>query len=130
MTSPIVQTAFLGHDAAHHAITHNRTVDNIISLVVNSCVGIGISWWNNTHNCHHLVVNSADCDPDIQFMPLIACSELYFGSVYSKYHEAALIFDKSARKTISVQHYSFLPLMMVARYGKRDRMQCKDSIAD
>eukprot|EP00877_Chromochloris_zofingiensis_P004585 jgi/Chrzof1/14127/Cz08g26030.t1 len=50
-------------------------------------------------------------------MPLIACSELYFGSVYSKYHEAALIFDKSARKTISVQHYSFLPLMMVARYG-------------
>lgn len=61
-----MQVAFIGHDAGHNAITHNRTWDGYIGLVVNACLGIGPSWWKATHNIHHTVVNSTDCDPDIQ----------------------------------------------------------------
>eukprot|EP00195_Chlamydomonas_chlamydogama_P013126 CAMPEP_0202904742 /NCGR_PEP_ID=MMETSP1392-20130828/30911_1 /ASSEMBLY_ACC=CAM_ASM_000868 /TAXON_ID=225041 /ORGANISM="Chlamydomonas chlamydogama, Strain SAG 11-48b" /LENGTH=430 /DNA_ID=CAMNT_0049592531 /DNA_START=222 /DNA_END=1514 /DNA_ORIENTATION=- len=111
------QVAFIGHDAGHHAITHQRHKDNVLGLVINAFVGIGLSWWNNTHNVHHTVPNSADCDADIQFMPLIANSPLYFNSLFSKYHDHELTFDETARRLISYQHLSFLPLLMIARYG-------------
>ena len=63
------QTAFVGHDLGHNAVTGNRRVDNVLGLVVNAGVGIGMSWWKSTHNVHHTVVNAADSDPDIQVRP-------------------------------------------------------------
>lgn len=60
------QVAFIGHDLGHSAVTQKRNIDNLLGLLVNAGVGIGMSWWKSTHNVHHLVVNSADSDPDIQ----------------------------------------------------------------
>eukprot|EP00891_Asterochloris_glomerata_P005478 jgi/Astpho2/5478/e_gw1.00078.22.1_t len=111
------QVAFVGHDAGHNAVTHDRFKDGLIGLLVNACIGIGPSWWKATHNVHHTVVNSVDCDPDIQFMPLLAVSDAYFKSVFSRYHLNTLVFDKAAAKLISVQHLTFLPLLMVAKFG-------------
>jgi len=64
------QTAFLGHDLGHSAVTGDRKVDNLLGLGVNAGVGIGMSWWKSTHNTHHTVVGAADSDPDIQVLHL------------------------------------------------------------
>ncbi|DBA88504.1 TPA: hypothetical protein ACH3X2_004984 [Trebouxia sp. C0005] len=111
------QVAFVGHDAGHNAVTHSSKYDGYIGLVVNACIGIGPSWWKATHNVHHLVVNSLDCDPDIQFMPLLAISPRFFKPVFSRYHNAVLHFDAAASRLIPYQHFTFIPLLMVAKYG-------------
>ena len=41
-----LQMAFVGHDAGHNAITHDRWSDGILGLLVTSTVGIGISWYD------------------------------------------------------------------------------------
>ena len=65
----------------------NRKYDIVIGwLIGNMCNGIGISWWSSTHNVHHCAVNSLECDPDIQHMPILAVTRKYFDSVYSLYH--------------------------------------------
>lgn len=38
------QAAFVGHDAGHNAVTHDRDTDSRIGLLVNACLGIGLSW--------------------------------------------------------------------------------------
>ena len=50
-------------------------------------------------------------------MPLLAVSDAYFKSIFSRYHLNTLVFDKAAAKLISVQHLTFLPLLMVAKFG-------------
>jgi fatty acid desaturase len=112
------QTMFIGHDAGHGAITHDHGKDFLIGLVVgNLCNGVGITWWTTTHNVHHCACNSLECDPDIQHMPVMAVSPKYFDSVWSLYHSRRLTFDRAARWLISVQHYSFYPIMAVARFN-------------
>ena len=110
------QSMFIGHDAGHTAITYNRRIDRIIGLIIgNACNGVGIGWWSATHNVHHCAVNSLECDPDIQHMPLLAVTSKYFNSVFSLYHNRQIKFDWLARTFVSVQHYTFYPLMAVAR---------------
>ena len=110
------QSMFIGHDAGHCAVTHNRKLDTAIGwLIGNMCNGVGISWWSSTHNVHHCAVNSLECDPDIQHMPILAVTRKYFESVYSLYHNRQLKFDWLAKKFVSVQHYTFYPIMAVAR---------------
>lgn len=50
-------------------------------------------------------------------MPLLAVSEFFFEDVWSRYHQDRLVFDSLARKLISWQHLTFLPLLMVAKFG-------------
>lgn len=38
------QAAFIGHDVGHSAVTHVRAVDSVIGLIIQACVGIGLSW--------------------------------------------------------------------------------------
>ena len=52
-------------------------------------------------------------------MPLLAVSDFFFEDVWSKYHQDCLVFDSLARKLISWQHLTFLPLLMVAKFGIR-----------
>ena len=79
--------------------------------------GIGVGWWKATHNVHHLVVNSADHDPDIQHMPFLAISPHFFTSLFSRYHMDTLHFTPAARRLVALQHRLFWPLLAVARYG-------------
>jgi delta8-fatty-acid desaturase len=112
------QTMFIGHDAGHGAITHDHAKDFLIGLVVgNLCNGVGITWWTTTHNVHHCACNSLECDPDIQHMPVLAVTPKYFQSVYSLYHKRTMAFDAAAKALVSVQHYSFYPIMAVARFN-------------
>jgi fatty acid desaturase/predicted heme/steroid binding protein len=110
------QSMFIGHDAGHCAVTHNRTYDTMIGWVIgNMCNGVGISWWSATHNVHHCAVNSLECDPDIQHMPIFAVTKKYFNHITSLYHNRQLKFDWFAKKFVRVQHYTFYPIMAVAR---------------
>jgi len=112
------QAAFLGHDAGHSGITHVRKWDNAIGLFAgNFCNGIGISWWKNTHNVHHIVTNSADHDPDIQHLPVFAVSDTFFGSLFSKYHSATMVFDKTTQLFVSYQHWYWIPMLMFAKWS-------------
>eukprot|EP00192_Tetraselmis_astigmatica_P004037 CAMPEP_0117685094 /NCGR_PEP_ID=MMETSP0804-20121206/21531_1 /TAXON_ID=1074897 /ORGANISM="Tetraselmis astigmatica, Strain CCMP880" /LENGTH=465 /DNA_ID=CAMNT_0005496293 /DNA_START=397 /DNA_END=1794 /DNA_ORIENTATION=+ len=116
------QAAFLGHDTGHCGITHVRKYDNAIGLLAGNLFnGIGISWWKNTHNVHHIMTNSADHDPDIQHLPIFAVTSKYFGSIFSKYHSATMVFDKTTKFLVSHQHLYFFPVLMVAKlslYGQ------------
>jgi len=110
------QSLFIGHDAGHNAVTHNSLYDRLIGLVVgNTFNGVGIAWWKATHNVHHMAVNSIECDPDIQHIPLFAISDKYFAGVTSLYHNRILKFDGLARLLVSYQHYTFYLIMAVAR---------------
>lgn len=68
-----------------------------------------------THNVHHLACNNVQYDPDIQHVPLFAVSEKYFNSLYSFYHKRKMTFDRAARFLVSYQHWTFYPIMAVAR---------------
>ena len=112
------QTMFIGHDAGHGAITHDHGKDFFVGLVVgNLCNGVGITWWTTTHNVHHCACNSLECDPDIQHMPVLAVTPKYFESVYSLYHRRTMAYDAAAKFLVSIQHYSFYPIMAVARFN-------------
>lgn len=50
-------------------------------------------------------------------MPLLAVSDHFFEDVWSKYHQDWLIFDGTAKALISRQHMTFLPLLMIAKFG-------------
>lgn len=112
------QLAFLGHDAGHNSVSHNRDQDYLFGLLVGPLFGgISINWWKATHNVHHVSTNSIEHDPDIQHLPVIAVHERYFTSVYSKYHKRIMPFDAAARFFVTYQHYLYFPIMMVARWN-------------
>ena len=112
------QLAFVGHDAGHNALTGVRSTDGALGLGLgNAATGIGIGWWKATHNVHHNCVNSCDHDPDIQHMPFLALSPVFFGSLFSRFHMDTLHFTAAARRFVRVQHLAFFPLLCVARYG-------------
>jgi delta8-fatty-acid desaturase len=110
------QSMFIGHDAGHTSITYDRKKDAMIGWCVGNLFnGVGIAWWMATHNVHHCACNSLECDPDIQHMPVFAVSNKYFGSVYSLYHRRRMTYDRLARTLVRFQHYTFYPIMAVAR---------------
>lgn len=58
--------------------------------------------------------------PAMQFMPLLAISPRFFQPLYSRYHSALLQFDTAAACLIPYQHFTFIPLLMVAKFGELD----------
>jgi delta8-fatty-acid desaturase len=96
----------------------------------NSIGGVSIGWWKATHNVHHIVTNhvrhgmillsliySLDCD--IQHLPFIACSPLFFQDIYSSYHSRVMDFTKSviARTVVPVQHLTFYAVLFFGRFN-------------
>ena len=51
-------------------------------------------------------------------MPLLAISPRFFTPLFSRYHNALLEFDGAARVLIPYQHFTFIPLLMVAKFGE------------
>lgn len=115
------QFAFVGHDAGHmSARTHARDGIDVPKLgaLVTLFNGISVAWWKATHNVHHAVPNSVDCDPDIAHLPVFAVHERMFGSLFNKYHRRVMPFDWTARNVfVPYQHLWYYPIMAVARFN-------------
>jgi delta8-fatty-acid desaturase len=112
------QVAFIGHDAGHHLITHDQDTDEKIGFVVgNTISGISIGWWKRSHNAHHVVTNSVNCDPDIQHLPVFAITDKFFKPVMSTYHDKIFFFDKISKFFVSNQHLLYYVIMGVARFN-------------
>ncbi|KAE9615517.1 hypothetical protein Lal_00018389 [Lupinus albus] len=111
-----MQSAYVGHDSGHHVVMVNSGFNKLAQLLSGNCLtGISIAWWKWTHNAHHIACNSLDYDPDLQHMPVFAVSSSFFKSITSKFYDRVLKFDFLARFLISYQHWSFYPVMIVAR---------------
>lgn len=115
------QFAFVGHDVGHmSARVHARDHIDVEKLgaLVTFFNGISVAWWKATHNVHHAVPNSVDCDPDIAHLPVFAVHEHMFHSLYNKYHRRVMEFDWIARNVfVPYQHFWYYPIMAVARFN-------------
>ena len=113
------QMAFVGHDCGHLTTHYDSSKDLPFGYVVaNTLTGISLSWWKSTHNVHHAVPNTVDCDPDIALLPAIAIDEYMFNSLYNKFHKRLMTFDWAARKIfVPHQHLLYYPIMCVARFN-------------
>jgi len=71
------QFAFIGHDCGHmySARTHAKAGINVhyLGALVTFFNGISVAWWKATHNIHHAVPNTVDCDPDIAHVSITIC---------------------------------------------------------
>eukprot|EP00249_Psilotum_nudum_P007383 c20518_g1_i1 orf=110-1546(+) len=107
---------WIGHDAGHGRLIGNPAFDTWMELLVGNCLtGISISWWKRNHNAHHISCNSVEYDPDLQYIPLFAVSSKFFSSLYSYFYDRKMNFDSIARLFVSYQHWTFYPVMAVAR---------------
>ena len=110
------QVAFFGHDLGHTAVTHIRGVDLAIGLLFGNILsGVSLGWWKATHNTHHVLTNSVECDPDIQHLPFFAVTSRFLTSIYSKYHERFLRFNWLAQFLIPLQAKLYYVIMAFAR---------------
>lgn len=115
------QFAFVGHDVGHmSARTHARDCIDVprLGALVTFFNGISVAWWKATHNVHHAVPNSVDCDPDIAHLPVFAVHEHMFRNLFNKYHKRVMEFDWVARNVfVPYQHFWYYPIMAVARFN-------------
>ena len=73
--SSILCALNFAHDAAHHALTGKKKLDNIIFELVFNWQGANGYLWKIRHNhSHHAYPNVDDCDADLQVNGLIALS--------------------------------------------------------
>ena len=73
--SSILCALNFAHDAAHHALTGNKRLDNIIFELVFNWQGANGYLWRIRHNhSHHAYPNVDDCDADLQVNGLLALS--------------------------------------------------------
>ncbi|KAL3823071.1 hypothetical protein ACHAXA_011123 [Cyclostephanos tholiformis] len=115
------QFAFVGHDVGHMSRrAHARDGINVprLGALVTLFNGISVAWWKATHNVHHAVPNTIDCDPDIAHLPVFALHKRMFGSLYNMYHGRVMEFDWPARNIfVPYQHLWYYPIMCVARFN-------------
>ena len=102
------QIAFFCHDAGHNGISHTRHLDYSVGVLLASFFGgLSLGWWKDSHNVHHLVTNHPNHDPDIQHLPIMAASPLFFTSLFSTYHGRILNFDWIAQSFVKYQYIGF-----------------------
>ncbi|XP_059318197.1 delta(8)-fatty-acid desaturase-like [Lycium barbarum] len=111
-----MQISYLGHDSGHYLIMTTRGFNKLAQILTGNCLtGISIAWWKWTHNAHHVACNSLDHDPDLQHLPVFAVSTRFFKSLNSRFYERELTFDSLAKFFVSYQHFTYYPIMCVAR---------------
>nr|AAQ10732.1 delta-8-sphingolipid desaturase [Anemone leveillei] len=111
-----MQIGFVGHDSGHYNVMLTPKLNRFVQIFTGNCVtGISIGWWRWTHTAHHIAVNSLDYDPDLQHVPFLAVSKDILSSLTSKFYGRKMTFDAAARFLVSYQHWSFYPVMAVAR---------------
>ncbi|KAF4367191.1 hypothetical protein CsatB_011613 [Cannabis sativa] len=111
-----IQSAYVGHDSGHYQVMLSPGYNKFAQLLAGNCLtGISIAWWKWTHNAHHIACNSLDYDPDLQHIPVFAVSSKFFKSITSRFYGRELTFDSLSRFMISYQHWTYYPVMCVAR---------------
>lgn len=111
-----MQISYLGHDSGHYLIMTTSGFNKLAQILTGNCLtGISIAWWKWTHNAHHVACNSLDHDPDLQHLPVFAVSTKFFKSLNSSFYGRELTFDSVAKFFVSYQHFTYYPIMCVAR---------------
>uniref|UniRef100_A0A803NG03 Cytochrome b5 heme-binding domain-containing protein n=1 Tax=Cannabis sativa TaxID=3483 RepID=A0A803NG03_CANSA len=111
-----IQSGWLGHDSGHYQIMTNQFYNRFVQILTGNCLaGISIAWWKWNHNAHHLACNSLEFDPDLQHMPFFVVSSKFFDSLTSHFYGRKLSFDSITRSLVSYQHWTFYPVMCLAR---------------
>ncbi|KAL1651006.1 hypothetical protein SLS61_005776 [Didymella pomorum] len=112
------QLTFTVHDAGHMGITHDFTTDTTIAMFIASYMGgLSACWWKFNHNVHHLVTNDPEHDPDIQYIPIFAVTHRFLQSLTTTYYERVMEYDAAAKILVRIQHYTYYPIMMFARFN-------------
>nr|AAP23036.1 fatty acid delta-6 desaturase [Primula vialii] len=111
-----IQCGWIGHDSGHYRIMSDRKWNWFAQVLSTNCLqGISIGWWKWNHNAHHIACNSLDYDPDLQYIPLLVVSPKFFNSLTSRFYDKKLNFDGVSRFLVCYQHWTFYPVMCVAR---------------
>lgn len=111
-----IQSGWLGHDSGHYKIMPTKGLNRFVQILTGNCLaGISIAWWKRNHNAHHISCNSLDFDPDLQHMPFFVVSSKFFNSLTSCFYERKMNFDAVSRFLVSYQHWTFYPVMCIAR---------------
>ncbi|KMT17941.1 hypothetical protein BVRB_2g034610 [Beta vulgaris subsp. vulgaris] len=111
-----IQSGWIGHDSGHYKVIMNPKFNRFVQFMTGNCIaGISIGWWKWIHNAHHIAVNSLEFDPDLQYMPFFVVSSEFFSSLTSQFYGRKLNFDSISRFFVSYQHWTFYPVMCVAR---------------
>ncbi|KAJ6575043.1 delta 8-sphingoloid desaturase protein [Mycena capillaripes] len=112
------QLTFVAHDLGHVSVTHNWAIDRLLGILIADWIGgLSIGWWVNNHNVHHLVPNHPTHDPDIEHLPFIAISPVFFDSIWSSYYKRTLHFDRFAQFFVQLQHRLFYIVLLLARFN-------------
>lgn len=70
--SCLILSINLGHDAAHHAVTGNKQIDNFIFQAIFALEGLSGYIWQIRHNySHHVLPNVKEHDTDMAITPLV-----------------------------------------------------------
>lgn len=120
------QSAFVAHDLGHNSVTRSLTGDSYLGCFLgNFLSGISLGWWKRSHNVHHIATNSADYDPDIQHLPVLAVDPIFTeGRLFSTYAMQYLPLDSAAHLLVRYQHYIYYPLMAFARFNLYAQSWC------
>jgi len=101
------QMDFIGHDLRHGSISNDLWLDYLIGSVMCVLEGLSMSWWKMNHQTHHVVTNSIEHDPDIQFLPFLAVNiEQLEHAYFSKYYRKWFEFNKITKTLVGLQHYT------------------------
>ncbi|KAF9237310.1 delta 8-sphingoloid desaturase protein [Melanogaster broomeanus] len=112
------QIVFTVHDLGHMGVTHNWTIDRLLAtFLANFIGGLSIGWWVDSHNVHHLVTNHPSHDPDIEHLPFLAITTVFFNSLWSSYYKRTLVFDRLSAFLLSFQHKIFYILLALGRFN-------------
>ncbi|KAH7884818.1 fatty acid desaturase-domain-containing protein [Phlebopus sp. FC_14] len=112
------QLVFTVHDLGHMGVTHDWTTDRLVAIILADFIGgLGVGWWVDNHNVHHLVTNHPSHDPDIEYLPLLAISTAFFNSLWSSYYKRTMVFDRLSAILVSLQHKLFYILLAFCRFN-------------
>ncbi|MFK8101349.1 MAG: fatty acid desaturase, partial [Saprospiraceae bacterium] len=66
------------HDAVHHTLFRNKTLNEILHYLIFNLQGVNATLWKNRHLAsHHIFPNVAGCDADIDDNPFIRLSDTH-----------------------------------------------------
>ena len=114
------QCGWLAHDFLHHQVFKQRKYGDLVGIFWGNLMqGFSMQWWKNKHNSHHAVPNlhstsavSADGDPDMDTMPLLAWS-LEQARSFRELHNGK---DSAfVRFMIKWQAFTYFPILLLAR---------------